>query len=84
MHCGLSPERLGAQTVYLSHFYAAAQAVPGVASVEITKFQRKGDDDPMPLATGKIELGRLEIARLDNDPNFPERGVLRLTMGGGR
>jgi hypothetical protein len=28
-------------------------------------------------------MGRLEIARLDNDPNFPERGTLTLTLGGG-
>ncbi len=28
-------------------------------------------------------MGRLEIARLDDDPNFPERGVLDLTFGGG-
>jgi hypothetical protein len=29
-------------------------------------------------------LHRLEIARLDNDPNFPENGVLRLIMEGGK
>ena len=28
-------------------------------------------------------MGRLEVARLDNDPNFPERGVLELSYGGG-
>jgi hypothetical protein len=28
-------------------------------------------------------MGRLEIARLDDDPSFPERGVLDLTFGGG-
>jgi hypothetical protein len=32
---------------------------------------------------GKLVLGRLEIARLDNNPNFPERGVFRLMMEGG-
>jgi hypothetical protein len=31
-----------------------------------------------------LELGRLEIARLDNDPNFPDRGVLRLALQGGK
>jgi hypothetical protein len=31
-----------------------------------------------------MALGRLQIARLDNDPNYPERGVLRLTLHGGR
>jgi hypothetical protein len=30
-----------------------------------------------------LPMGRLEIARLDDDPSFPERGVLDLTFGGG-
>jgi hypothetical protein len=72
------------QPVYLSSLYQAAQAVPGVASVEITKFQRQGQAGTSALNTGKLELGRLEIARLDNDPNFAERGVLRLMLKGGK
>ncbi|HEV8354076.1 MAG TPA: putative baseplate assembly protein [bacterium] len=72
------------QTIYLSPIYAAAQAVPGVASVQITMFQRQGTPDPAPLADGMLVLGRLEIARLDNDRNYPEHGVLRITMGGGK
>jgi hypothetical protein len=52
--------------------------------VQVTKFHRLGAPDSRPLEDGYIELGRLEIARLDNDPNFPERGVLRLTLGGGK
>ena len=73
-----------AQTIYLSPFYAAARQVAGVASVDITRFQRRGDDDPKPLADGYIRMGRLEIARLYNDRNFPEHGVLRLQMLGGK
>ena len=72
------------QTVYLSPLYAAAQVVPGVASVHITKFERQGTPDPKSLEEGKLPLGRLEIARLDNDPNFPERGVFHLAVGGGK
>jgi hypothetical protein len=72
------------RTVYLSPIYAAAHAVPGVESVRITTFQRQGTPDSKPLADRKIELHRLEIARLDHDPNFPERGVFRLTLGGGK
>jgi hypothetical protein len=72
------------QTIYLSPLYAAAQAVPGVESVQMTTFQRQGTPDPAPLAEGKLALGRLEIARLDNDPNFPEHGVLRITVRGGK
>ena len=72
------------QPVYLSPLYAAAQAVEGVASVHITAFQRQGNPDPESLDDGVIKLGRLEIARLDNDPNHAERGVFRLTTGGGK
>jgi len=72
------------QTVYLSPLYAAAQAVDGVQSVEITVFQRQGQDDIKPLQNGLLSIGRLEIARCDNDPNFPEHGVFVLTVGGGK
>ena len=72
------------QTVFLSPLYAAARTVPGVDSVQITRFHRQGQIDPKPLADGFMPLGRLEIARLDNDPNFPEHGVLRLVLNGGK
>jgi baseplate J-like protein len=72
------------QTVYLSPLYAAARQVAGVASVQATRFQRQGTDDPTFLANGYMTLSRLEIARLDNDPNFPEHGVLRLSLFGGK
>lgn len=36
------------------------------------------------LDFGIIELGDLEIARLDNDPNFPEYGRIQFSMEGGR
>lgn len=72
------------QTVYLSPLYAAAHQVPGVASVQVTSFQRQGTNDPRYLIDGELPLAALEIARLDNDPNFPERGVLRLDIHGGK
>lgn len=72
------------QPVYLSPIYAAAHKVPGVASVRVTAFQRQGIDDQTYLAAGVLPIGRLEIARLDNDPNFPEHGVLRLDLKGGK
>ncbi len=72
------------QSVYLSPLYAAAQATPGVASVRITTFQQQGINSNEAVEKGKLELGRLEIARLDNDPNFREHGVLNLIMRGGR
>jgi predicted phage baseplate assembly protein len=72
------------RTVYLSTLYVAAQAVAGVESVEVKVFGRLGETDPQPLASGELLLNRLEIARLDNDPNFPERGVFKLQTQGGK
>ncbi|HEY7537041.1 MAG TPA: putative baseplate assembly protein [Gaiellaceae bacterium] len=70
--------------VYLSAIVAATQAVPGVQSVTPTTFQRQRDTTSSGLDTGVLRMGRLEIARLDGDPSFPERGLLELTMGGGK
>jgi hypothetical protein len=72
------------QPVYLSRLYSAAQSVQGVDSVKITKLMRQGDTNNDALNTGKFLLGRREIARLDNDRNFPEHGVFNLIMKGGR
>jgi len=72
------------QTVYLSPIYARAQATPGVDSVDITKFQREGQGGQSGLADGKLLMHRLEIPRLDNDPNFPEHGTLKFTFVGGQ
>ena len=75
--------RFGA-TVYLSPLIALAQGVAGVVEVKATLFQRFNDPDSSGLAASKLLFGRREIARLDNDPSHPDRGVLRLTMRGGR
>lgn len=73
------------QTVYLSRVYEAAQEVEGVRFVEVRKFTRFGSGSAFAgLEGGRLSIGRLEIARLDNNPNFPENGVLRLTLEGGR
>jgi hypothetical protein len=66
------------QTVFLSPLYAAAQEVDGVASVTATVFQRQGKALTSGLDAGCLEMQRLEIAQVENDPNFPERGVIRL------
>jgi hypothetical protein len=72
------------QPVYLSALYAAAQKVEGVRFVTIDTFQRLGGRSREVLDAAVLRVGRLEIARLANDPNFPERGVIRLTLEGGR
>jgi hypothetical protein len=79
------PDRMTfGQRIYVSAIVAAARAVPGVCSVTVSAFHRQNRPDPQPLAAGVFQLGRLEVARLDDDPNFPERGVLHLTLHGGK
>jgi hypothetical protein len=67
------------QPVYLSAVYAAVQDVTGVDSAFVTRFVRFGHDPAGELESGVLPIGPWEIARLDNDPNFMERGVLRIT-----
>lgn len=71
------------QSVYLSAVLAAVHAVEGVQSVQVEAFQRQHEPETSAIESGELEMGRLEIARLDDDRNFPERGVLALTFGGG-
>jgi hypothetical protein len=75
------------QTVHLSRIIAAAMAVPGVKHVDASpgrsRFQRWGKAAQGELESGVLALGRLEIARLDNDPSLPENGRIELRMEGG-
>jgi hypothetical protein len=68
------------QPVFLSKLYAAAQNTTGVSSMKITKLRRQGDVITTVPDSGLFELGRREIARCDNDPNFPERGLLNIVI----
>jgi len=72
------------QSVLLGPLYAAVQSVPGVDSVVVRVFQRQGQASRDSLDTGAVAISPREIARLDDDPNFPERGALRLIVQGGR
>jgi hypothetical protein len=77
--------------IFVSRLLAAVQAVPGVQDVTVNELERfelsepdldvEGEEVP---ANSVLELGPMEIARLDNDPNFPENGRLVLNLGGGR
>jgi predicted phage baseplate assembly protein len=70
--------------VYLISLVALAQAVPGVESVRVTQLERLGEGPAGELEGGRLPLGPLEIARLDNDPSFPENGQLHVALHGGR
>jgi Baseplate J-like protein len=71
------------EPVYLSRIVAAAMGVPGVEWVEVTRFHRFGAKPGSEFADGEIAFGRLEIARLDNDPNRPENGRIEVDVKGG-
>jgi hypothetical protein len=71
------------QPVYLSQIVAAAMRVAGVTWVEVERFQRWGQRPRDELEEGRISFGRLEIARLDNDPSRPENGKIEFLMQGG-
>ena len=66
--------------VYLSAVVAAAMAVPGVSHVEPRCFKRLGRLSDGEIEAGRIAMARLEIARLDNDPNAPENGVIQIEV----
>jgi hypothetical protein len=58
--------------------------VSGVESVKVQIFKRLFELKNDEIENGILPLGPMEIARLDNDPSFPENGRLELVMGGGR
>ncbi|OUC14149.1 MAG: putative baseplate assembly protein [Alkalinema sp. CACIAM 70d] len=71
------------QPVYLSQIIATAVKVAGVRSAEVTKFQRWSHQADRELEMGRIAMERLEILRLDNNPNAPENGRLIFNLEGG-
>lgn len=75
--------RLG-EAVTASRIVATAQAVEGVAGVVLERFERLFERADGELDSGVLAIGPLEVARLDNDPAFPEHGRLALALEGGR
>jgi len=71
-------------SVYASRIIAAAQSVEGVDSVRLDRFQRLAEPDPSTLESGVIAMGRLEVAQLENNPNYRDRGRLQVSAGGGK
>jgi hypothetical protein len=79
------PDRLSfGEAIRASRIVAAAEAVAGVESVQVTALQRLFEGDGGELDAGTLKLRALEIAELDNDPARPENGRLVLELRGGR
>ncbi len=77
-----------AQPVYLSNIVAQVMQVPGVMWIDTSKstshrFKRWRQPSSGELDDGMITFERLEIGKLDNDPNFPENGRIEFIMKGG-
>jgi predicted phage baseplate assembly protein len=72
------------QPVHVSPIVAAAQATDGVRFAAITRLQRLGGRDEGALEHGRLSVGPLEVARLDNNASFPEHGKLTFAVEGGR
>jgi len=70
--------------VFLSKIVTAAQAVTGVDAVNVTRFQRLFEAPNQEIENGVLPLATNEVARLDNDPNYPEHGRLEIDVRGGR
>jgi predicted phage baseplate assembly protein len=68
--------------VYKSRVIDTAMKVAGVTSVIVDRFQLLGKVDQHELVKGEIKMAPSEIARLDNDPNFPENGKIRFSQEG--
>ena len=81
------------QPARLSALVAEAMQGQGVGWVGVTagkdtafggRFERQDQPGVDYSAAGEIPIGPREVARMENDPDFPERGRLRLAMRGGR
>ncbi|WP_406471086.1 putative baseplate assembly protein [Streptomyces hirsutus] len=68
--------------VEIGDLLAAAQAVPGVDSAEVTVLRRWGEPDRGALAAGFLAIGPYEVARLD--AARPRGGRFALVAKGGR
>ena len=75
--------RLGAP-VFASALLAEAQSIAGVAHAEVACLVRAEDAADSVSADGVLHLAAREIARVDNDPDHPDRGSIAFTLGGGR
>lgn len=72
------------QAVELSSLYAAIAEVQGIECAETLEFKRLRKPESDGIENGEIPMQWDEIARLDNDKSFPERGILDLQLIGGR
>jgi hypothetical protein len=69
--------------LHRSALEAAIQSVPGVCGVEGIRIRRRGWTPWGTWTTLSFTVAANEIVRVQNDPQYPERGSLRLKLVGG-
>jgi hypothetical protein len=62
---------------------ARIQSVEGVRAVERMRIRRRGRFGWRPFLALAYRPGANEVVRVENDPELPERGSVRLVMEGG-
>jgi hypothetical protein len=72
------------EPVRVSRLVAAAVALDGVVSAQVTRLRRLGAPDGGELAAGLLRPGPLEIVQCDNVFDRPEHGRLSIVLEGGR
>src|SRR5262249_28108617 len=72
------------ESITVSSIVAAAMLVTGVECATVTSLHPLFESPNHELQNGVLPIANNEIAQLDNDPNFPEHGVLKITARGGR
>ena len=80
--CGTVAKRFGGINIWNLQRHKRNGHIPPSVIAAFPK--HRSDLSAEALQNGELKLGRLEIARLDNDPNFRDRGVLRLMVEGGK
>ncbi len=72
------------QGISVSRIVAAAQHVAGVECARVARLHRLFESPNQEIESGVLPLRGFEIAQLDSDPSFPERGLLDIAVSGGK
>jgi hypothetical protein len=70
--------------LYRANLEAAIQAVPGVNGVLDIEYRQRGATTAYLPLPDMLQIGAGQILRVANDPNYPERGIIRVIAEGGR
>jgi predicted phage baseplate assembly protein len=71
-------------SVDVSEIVAVAQQIEGVLWVAVTKLERTGEGAGGEVDAGTLQVGPLEVARVDSRRGFPEFGSITFDLEGGR